>query len=372
MPDAADPFSNPMDGVGGVGVGVGAAGLDHAASGYFDNPSPDDGTGHYQHYQQQLPPPPPPAPETMSLLGGGESRDNLLAPPPHTGRSGTPSIAPSHQPFVHPVGDYGLGLKGDEKRYDAEIAQMLGELDPEFGKPTSIEKKDVPRSRRMWVAFIWALTFWIPSPLLRYIGGMKRPDVRFAWREKLVLCFLIIIANCSIIFIIVGLDKILCADKNKAFSIDQVGQHTTDNDFWVAIQGKVYDISDWWQVDHSDVSQAEVTSQGMKLLAGQDLTQYFPPPLSLACPGLVPESDEGTITMQQNTTRTPDPNPRATHKSWKETNYRTSKLANKNWYSKTYQPKIKEFYKGDVVITRKDVKKDAEQNNGNQYIYQDK
>lgn len=43
--------------------------------------------------------------------------------------------------------------------------------------------------RKQWVAIVWALTFWMPPFLLSWIGGMKRPDVRQAWREKVMLGF---------------------------------------------------------------------------------------------------------------------------------------------------------------------------------------
>ena len=42
-------------------------------------------------------------------------------------------------------------------------------------------------ARRRWVALCWMLTFWLLTPLLTYVGRMKRMDVRQAWREKLAL-----------------------------------------------------------------------------------------------------------------------------------------------------------------------------------------
>lgn len=42
-------------------------------------------------------------------------------------------------------------------------------------------------ARKRWVALTWFFTWWIPSPLLGWFGGMKRRDVRMAWREKLLI-----------------------------------------------------------------------------------------------------------------------------------------------------------------------------------------
>ncbi|KAI5299467.1 F-actin-capping protein subunit alpha, partial [Ascosphaera pollenicola] len=287
-------------------------------------------------------------------------------PPPHQpSHSGAPSISRTTARPA-PIGDYGLGVKGDEKRYDdVDIAHFMGELDPEVGTPKTVEKKDVPRSRQLWVAFVWAVTAWIPSPLLRYIGQMKRPDIRLAWREKFVLFLLIILANAAVIFWIVGLDYILCPNRKKVWSVDEVSLRNTENKYWVAIHGKVYDITDWWRVQHSDISGRDTTADVMMPLAGLDLTQYFMPPWSLACPGLVGENDNPPIV--QNTTRTPDDHPEASHTSGSQANP-SSKLHDDDWYTKYFQPKIKQYYKGYIVIKKKDIVNDAQNNDGFQFM----
>lgn len=43
------------------------------------------------------------------------------------------------------------------------------------------------KGRRRWVALTWIFTWWIPSFFLSKCGGMKRSDVRMAWREKLLI-----------------------------------------------------------------------------------------------------------------------------------------------------------------------------------------
>lgn len=103
------------------------------------------------------------------------------------------------------VGDYGLGAKGDENKggityYEDDLGQYTGGLDPELADPKAITVQPIDKSRRMWVIVVWALTFWIPSFTLRYAGRMKRPDIRMAWREKLILCLIIFLINATIIF----------------------------------------------------------------------------------------------------------------------------------------------------------------------------
>lgn len=50
-----------------------------------------------------------------------------------------------------------------------------------------VEEVRNSKARRRWVALTWMSTWWIPTFMLRKIGGMKRPDVRMAWREKLFI-----------------------------------------------------------------------------------------------------------------------------------------------------------------------------------------
>jgi chitin synthase len=42
---------------------------------------------------------------------------------------------------------------------------------------------------------VWGLTWWVPSVCLTYLGRMKRPDVRMAWREKVSFTAIILLAR---------------------------------------------------------------------------------------------------------------------------------------------------------------------------------
>ncbi|XHG02064.1 hypothetical protein AWENTII_005427 [Aspergillus wentii] len=221
-----------------------------------------------------------PMAESTSLLNVGHDasmQKGMLAP---SFRGGAKSISPSVPHTMNMGGDYGLGSKGDDRKwdntyYDNEFGQYIGELDPEHGEPKHIEKKEITPGRRMWTGFVWAMTFWIPSFVLRYVGRMKRPDVRMAWREKLVLFFLILLFNGMVCFYIIAFGDLLCPNKDKVWNEKEVGYHEGDDDFYVSVHGKVYDISKFWRIQHSDTS-IETTSSNMKPFAGQNLDAYFP------------------------------------------------------------------------------------------------
>ena len=61
------------------------------------------------------------------------------------------------------------------------------ELRGTSGATEVVEEVRQTRARRNWVLFTWLATWWIPSCCLSRCGGMKRKDVRMAWREKLLI-----------------------------------------------------------------------------------------------------------------------------------------------------------------------------------------
>lgn len=273
------------------------------------------------------------------------SRDNLISRNQSfaRGQLGPGSIAPTHAQTLRSVkkGDYGLGGKGDDKRGDVTY---YGEV--EDGEPKVIEELPITKSRKIWVATVWAVTFWIPSFALRYIGRMKRPDVRMAWREKVTLVFGILFLNCLIVFYIIEFGKLLCPNSDKAWNAKEVSEHTGDNDFYVSFNGGVYDISKFWKLQHSD-STTDTTTSNMEPFAGTDVTGYIEPPLTIACPALVSDT---SIVLQSNTTLE---YPAAEHLSGPyQQSSTTTALHDINWYSKTLLPKMKEYYKGDLVVKK--------------------
>lgn len=318
----------------------------------FDTSYSANGSGYFPH---------PPAtdngmdPQSIPLVHGRNfSQGNLsqmtMSQHPHA----APSLAPTSNRNAA-LGDYGLGTKGDtykgEVFYNEEGA-FTGMMDPETAKNSHLETKKQTSGRRAWVAFVWALTFWIPSPLLRFVGRMRRPDVRMAWREKVVLCMIIAFINALIIFWIIVFGRLLCPNYDKAWNNKEVATHTADNDFWVSIHGKVYDISDFWRRQHSD-SDIDTTSDNMQPLAGLNMDDYFLPPLNKACGGL---GIDKTITLIRNSSEElVDPN--AVHTSGYYSNNPRSKLNSDTWYWDRFLPGIKEFYHGDLVYSESKVKK---------------
>jgi chitin synthase len=63
--------------------------------------------------------------------------------------------------------------------------------------------------------------------------------------------------NALVIFYIVEFGRLLCPNFDKAWMTTEVAEHTGDSDWWVAVQGQVYNMSNFIDVihgDHSDIS----------------------------------------------------------------------------------------------------------------------
>lgn len=282
----------------------------------------------------------------------GESRDNLVSRAPSLAapsRLGAKSLAPTAMRNAS-GGDYGLGYKGDDKKQDVTY---YGEIDPDLTDGKTVEEEPVTFSRRAWVAFAWALTCWIPSFVLHHVGRMKRPDVRLAWREKIALVFLIALMNCTVIFYIVFFGKLLCPNSDKAWNQAQVSTHQGDNDWYVSWKGGVYDMTKFWKLQHSD-TDVDTTNDLMSPFAGANVDNLFPVPLYQACRGF--GVDDSIVLMSNSTPE----NGLAVHKSGKNAQSDpNTKLNNDDWYTANLVPKMKDYYKGDLVVKKGVVKSEG-------------
>jgi len=100
-------------------------------------------------------------------------------------------------------------------------------------------------ARRRWVALCWMLTFWCPTPFLRWFGRMKRIDVQQAWREKLALNIIIWFICACAVFVIAVLGNLICPTQH-VFSTGELATHsekTDPNNVFAAIRGEVFDLT---------------------------------------------------------------------------------------------------------------------------------
>ena len=321
--------ADDMSASGMLGGMVGAAGMES-----YNNQAPGTESGFYDEGHRD------------TMLGRNPSQ---VAP----SRMGAKSLAPTaaHTMRSASGGDYGLGFKGDDKR---NYIGFEGEIDAEQAAGKELVVQKVTKGRKIWVAIVWAFTFWIPSFLLSSIGRMKRKDIRQAWREKLTLVILIALMNGTVVFYIIGFGKILCPNRDKVWNRKEVSYHQGDTDFYVSFRGGVYDLSKFYKLQHSD-SNIDTTTTNMEPFAGADVTAYIVPPLTVACPGLVTST---TIQLQSNNTLL---YPNAEHTSGPQFQPdTTTKLNSINWYVDDFLPRMKEYYKGQLVYKKSTVTSEGE------------
>ncbi|KAI1005962.1 Chitin synthase 6 [Podosphaera aphanis] len=338
----------------------GGDGIDGMESGYSVGNLPGNSSGFFPQMN-------------MSGLSHHGSRDQLLQRKQSLGTipvsvRGARSVAnPTRN--ISP-GDYGLGTKGDSGMkgqifYNNEMGEFMNDVDAELAEHKNVTNETLSTSRRIWVTIVWAFTFWIPSFALRYAGRMKRPDVRMAWREKVVLCWFIILLNALIVFWIIFFGRLLCPNFDKAWDAKQLSAHQGASDFWVSIHGKVYDISKFWKQQHSDTA-IQTTADIMQPFAGLNLDEYFVPPLTVACPGLV--TDPSMAILANNTIQFPV----GLHTSGPQSPYTDSALADINWYGSKFLPRIKQYYHGDLVVKKSKLQSEGQNENHYWFILKGK
>ena len=149
-----------------------------------------------------------------------------------------------------------------------------------------VEEMPITAVRIWWVRFVWLMTWWIPSPFLRWFGKMKREDVQMAWREKVTLCIIIFFFSAVVIFVIVGLGELVCPGTKTMFSTANVQAHGTENDMFMSVRGVVYDVTNFARSGHGTAA-IPATKASMVGFAGLDVSYSIPPPLTVACQGLV-------------------------------------------------------------------------------------
>ncbi|KAI9314571.1 chitin synthase-domain-containing protein [Dichotomocladium elegans] len=300
-----------------------------------------------------------------------ESNDRLLPPhggyldPGHAGNMPRSSMFEDGASYV----DSEFGMKrevegsqwGDESEWGMKgLSDGFGpnmdmsKMVEDYNQPhhEQVEEMEISALRVWWVRFVWLMTWYIPNPLLRWIGKMKRQDVQLAWREKFTLCLLIFLFSCVVIFVIVGLSPILCPGTKQMYSAANVGIHNVEEDMYVSHHGVVYDITNFARSNHGTTSYPASTAT-MIDLAGLDVSYTIPPPLTQACAGLVTSS---SIRITPNASIVLGP---FVHYSGDQNIHPDLSSLNDNlWYWNTFMPEMKLYMKGKVVVDMKTIASD--------------
>ncbi|KAJ3108426.1 hypothetical protein HDU97_001133 [Phlyctochytrium planicorne] len=181
-------------------------------------------------------------------------------------------------------GDVELGTFKNGAAVDGEALIDEAGTGKKKGKKDKVKRKKMSPSRCRWVCCTWCLTWWIPSFCLFWCG-MKRPDVRMAFREKVALCIIIFLMCSFLLFFIIVFGRLICP-RQQVLSRFELQGYTDTNNVHVYAYGRVFVIN--------EVVNNHVSSYGMQRYdwadyAGQDVSKYFykTPNFERYCPGLL-------------------------------------------------------------------------------------
>ncbi|CEP18844.1 hypothetical protein [Parasitella parasitica] len=175
------------------------------------------------------------------------------------------------------------GIHDDEKQHPMGPETLAGKkLD---GNKDSTKRK-TSRSRGCWVAMTWLTTWWIPSIVMNRMCGMRRSDIRMAWREKVTLCGLIFLLCAVMIWFIAFFGRLVCPHQD-LFTQSELQAKSDRDNAYIAIRGEVFDLTSFaprhWA---SEV----IPTNALFQYAGQDASDLFPVQVSAVCDGI-----DGTV-----------------------------------------------------------------------------
>ncbi|KAF8461706.1 chitin synthase 8 [Kalaharituber pfeilii] len=235
-----------------------------------------------------------------------------------------------------------------------------------------IDEIPISGSRKRWMGVVWAVTFWVPTFLVKYIGRMKRPDIQVAWREKLAINILIWLACCFAIFILIFFPMLICP-KQYVYSTEELashdgGQNHDDGDAYVAIRGYVFDLNAFSIRHYPDV----VPQKSILAYAGKDASNIFPLQVSALCDGVDPDGvDPRVVLSLQNENGTEN---KQIDKNYRYHDFRAwTQDPRKDWFYEQMIMLKGGYLKGDMGYSPKYVKQLASKKrlifilNGNVY-----
>lgn len=166
----------------------------------------------------------------------------------------------------------------------AEDSTKVSEVAVEVKQVEEPPKKPTTTARKRWKCCTWMLTWYIPPFCLSLCGGMKRKDVQMAWREKVALCIIIFFFCCVVLFIIAGLNWVVCPPQH-VLTLGEIGDFKTLQKPQVALNGRFFQVSDiiTTHVQRLYISSYAPFTDPDEGVLGSDVSSMFPQRFSDVC-----------------------------------------------------------------------------------------
>ncbi|KAI8997880.1 chitin synthase-domain-containing protein [Pilobolus umbonatus] len=220
---------------------------------------------------------------------------------------------------------------------------------PHIVEQTNIpeEEHEPSRARKNWIGFVWFMTWWVPSPFMRWCGRMKRKDIQIAWREKLSLCMIIFFLCGFMIWFLAFFSKMICP-RQEVFSQSELQSHNSNDNGYMAIRGEVFDLTSFaprhW--GNQVIPPAAILSY-----AGKDGSDLFPLQVSALCQG-VNGSVSDYISLDFHFNLTDSASNFHDFRAWKAD-------SRPDWYYNKMSYLRKNYKVGEMGFTKKDIYRQA-------------
>lgn len=206
-------------------------------------------------------------------------------------------------------------------------------------------------SRKRWLFVVYLMTFLIPDFAIKWIGRMKRKDIRTAWREKFAINLLIWLSCLFVVFFIVIFPQLICP-KQHVYSSDELSSRDgkKGNDAYVAIRGEVYDLGAFIPTHYPSI----VPESALEKYAGVDATALFPVQVSALCRGKTGKRVDQSVELSYTPSNVSgsataingaDPNAAYHDFRYKTNDYRP------DWWYEQHKVMQARFKKGDIGYT---------------------
>lgn len=194
----------------------------------------------------------------------------------------------------------GSALNGDMFQ-NLETREQMAEKSNDR-KMEEVDDIRLSGSRKRWVVIVYLLTWWIPDFMVRFVGRMKRKDIRVAWREKFAINMLIWFSCAAAVFVIVWFPGLVCPTQH-VYSSSELASHNGKNgqSSYMAIRGVVFNLGDFMPTHYPNI----VPQSSLKKYAGKDATALFPVQVSALCQGKSGSVDP-TVLLDYNPTNVTD------------------------------------------------------------------
>ncbi len=157
-------------------------------------------------------------------------------------------------------------------------------------KTTADYQNDIDKSfPSSWIIYCWALTWWIPTPLMR-LCGMPDKDRQLAWREKIGLISIILYLAAFIAFLTFGFTKTVCRPNSITLNL----ANSTELAGYILINGQALNASSFIHPKVAGISKKSNILFPPINAGGNDLSFLFQN-VNGNCKGLITPKHNCTI-----------------------------------------------------------------------------